>query len=283
MAYVDFYAGYNRRAEYASGRESQYYDDDRPAFLLEDEVEDSDDDIELPFFVSMPAGCGRSTASAPPQRPPVLDKTVKDLRGVRSDHGLLSSHCVQMLPQSNDGLRSGFGGAAGAPHGGGASGAMSPLPPAPPVHRGPPLCAPHGPQSSPVGFAAMPLKPMPELPHYGVGQPSFQFQPCRPPYQMPAPTPVPAPTRGLEVPTLLPPRVTAPPQRDVPCGFKDSSAYLASPVAGELLNSDDEDVAEAGHFLELAQAAAVQGRGRRTKRQADASCMHGLAPCLVSC
>lgn len=47
------------------------------------------------YMVSMPAGCGPASLTHHP--PPVaLDSTMQELRGVRSDHGLLSSHCLPL-------------------------------------------------------------------------------------------------------------------------------------------------------------------------------------------
>jgi hypothetical protein len=46
------------------------------------------------FMVSMPAGCGPAGLVRPPTV--ALDTTMQELRGVRSDHGLLSSHCLPM-------------------------------------------------------------------------------------------------------------------------------------------------------------------------------------------
>mmetsp|Transcript_44475 Transcript_44475/g.123049 ORF Transcript_44475/g.123049 Transcript_44475/m.123049 type:complete len:354 (-) Transcript_44475:28-1089(-) len=52
-------------------------------------------DYPSDWLVSVPAGCGPSSLVRP-QPAVVLDRTMHELRGVRSDHGLVSSHCLPM-------------------------------------------------------------------------------------------------------------------------------------------------------------------------------------------
>lgn len=256
---------------------------------------------------------GQSTPTMPPfssttegwpsRRASVIDRTVDDLRGVSSLHGLNSSHCL-MSPMGNS-----------LPCGGGA--AMMALPGAPP--QGPWPCAglthPHHLASAqhwqqfpygPEGLSGPPCGPLPS--HFGLGSfvpPPIGVLPCRP---LPAdgrpplageasPRPPPAlhsaPSARRAPPAMAP--APAPPPRVGLCnGFKDSSSYLASPACTPRTQLDlSDDAGSPGGGIPsraslltsssslYAQQALPPGKRRHSK--IEASCMKYMVPCLVSC